>query len=148
MAIDVRAFPPQMQKQILAKLSAEVQTGKQKENKYHNVKDSRGEIRFDSKREAARFDELMMLQQAGVIRNLKLQHDFTLQEAYTTPQGERIRAIRYKADFSYETQKDAEKTRWTLVVEDVKSKPTRTKDYAMKRKMFREKYGFSITEVE
>jgi hypothetical protein len=36
---------------------------------------------------------------------------------------------------------------WVLVVEDVKSKPTRTKEYAIKRKMLKDRFGFDITEV-
>lgn len=56
-------------------------------------------IRFDSKKEAGRFRELQAMLQAGLIRELRLQQDFTLQEAYTTPDGRRIRAIRYCADF-------------------------------------------------
>lgn len=51
-------------------------------------------IRFDSKKEAGRFRELQAMLQAGLIRELRLQQDFTLQEAYTTPDGRRIRAIR------------------------------------------------------
>ena len=57
---------------------------------------------FDSKKEARRYDELMAMLRAGQIRDLKLQPQFTIQEAYTTPEGQRVRAIRYQADFSYE----------------------------------------------
>jgi hypothetical protein len=76
------------------------------EGKYHNQKAVRyvgdNAIRFDSQKEARRFDELVLLQKAGKIRELKLQVDFTLQEAYTLPEtGNRVRAIRYRADFTY-----------------------------------------------
>lgn len=74
--------------------------------KYHNQKDQReteggGKICFDSRKEARRFDELLALLRAGQIRDLKLQPQFTLQEAYTTAEGVRVRAIRYQADFMY-----------------------------------------------
>lgn len=75
--------------------------------KYHNVRTQRtledgGKVDFDSKKEARRYDELMAMLRAGQIRDLKLQPQFTIQEAYTTPEGQRVRAIRYQADFSYE----------------------------------------------
>ena len=95
-------------------------------DRYHNEKTENSGIRFDSKKEAARFDTLRLRMAAGEIRNLKLQQDFTLQEAYTLPNGERVRAIRYRADFCYE-EFNQEK-RWVPVVEDVKSRATRTRE--------------------
>ena len=61
-------------------------------SKYHNRKAARitaaGNIlEFDSQKEARRYDELALLLAAGNIRNLKLQPEFTLQEAYTTLEG-------------------------------------------------------------
>ena len=140
--------------------------------KYHNVKTVRqvgdNVIRFDSQKEARRFDELVLLERAGKIRDLKLQVDFTLQEAYTAPAtGNRVRAIRYKADFTYlERVRDdfgglatpqtpdgasspcaGEPLEWRLVVEDVKSEATRTRVYEIKKKLLMEKFGIAIREV-
>lgn len=70
-------------------------------NKYGNKKAVRNGITFDSQKEAARYDQLMLRLCAGEIRDLKLQPEFTLQEAFTTPLGERVRAIKYRADFSH-----------------------------------------------
>ena len=70
--------------------------------------------------------------------------EFTLQEAYTTPTGERVRAIRYRADFTYYRDTGGN---WEYVVEDVKSKPTRTKTYMMKKKMMADRLGLTITEI-
>lgn len=112
----------------------------QKQAKYRNSEARRGSIRFDSQKEARRYDELMILLQSGVISDLRLQPQFTLQESYITEDGQRIRAIRYTADFSY---RFGEK----LVVEDVKSGPTRTKEYLRNRKLLRAKYGIDIQEV-
>ena len=102
--------------------------------KYGNKKTVRNGITFDSQKEAARYDALMLLLAAGEIKDLKLQPEFTLQEAFTTPQGERVRAVRYRADFSYRRRvKEGADTRWERVVEDVKG--FRTKEYEIKRKL-------------
>ena len=86
------------------------------------------------------YDELMVMLRAGIISDLRLQPQFTLQESYITETGERIRAVRYTADFSY-------KFGGKLVVEDVKSKPTRTKEYLRNRKFMRSKFGIDIQEI-
>ena len=97
MSIDVNRLSPWAQRQIAQKLTQQT-----KENKYHAQRVEReGGLTFDSKKEARRFDELMLMLKAGKISDLKLQPQYTLQEAYTTPEGDRIRAIRYQADFSY-----------------------------------------------
>ena len=111
-----------------------------KDSKYHSTHAERGELRFDSQKEARRYDELMVMLRAGIISDLRLQPQFTLQESYVTETGERIRAIRYTADFSY-------KFGGKLVVEDVKSKPTRTKEYLRNRKFMRSKFGIDIQEI-
>ena len=114
-------------------------------------------LHFDSQKEARRFDTLAARQAAGQIRDLRLQVDFTLQEAFTDTNGKRVRAIRYKADFTY-WERDAEEESkaaaagwpcdsWRYVVEDVKSKATRTAKYAMKKKMLKDRFGQDITEV-
>ena len=109
-----------------------------------------GKVDFDSKKEARRYDELMAMLRAGQIRDLKLQPQFTIQEAYTTPEGQRVRAIRYQADFSYEraTEPDCNgEIHWLRVVEDVKSRATKTRVYEIKKKLLREKLGIEIREV-
>ena len=114
--------------------------GSQGKTKYGSRKDTRGELRFDSQKEARRYDELMTMLRAGIITDLRLQPQFTLQESYVTETGERIRAIRYTADFSY-------RFGGKLVVEDVKSAATRTKEYLRNQKFMRSKYGIEIQEV-
>lgn len=172
MGIDISRLSPQAQAQIARKIAAQARDKAEKQaaaqeerkRKYHNTPTERTgadskKIRFDSKREAARYDELMLMLKAGKIRDLKLQPQFTLQEAYTTPDGNRIRAIIYKADFSYEEQITThfvesrtnyhyDDTSWQFVVEDVKSKATKTRVYGMKKKLLREKFGIDIVEVE
>ena len=53
-------------------------------------------------------------------------------------------AIRYVADFSYEKQSG---DHWELVVEDVKSKATRTVQYKIKRKLMLNKFHIQIQEI-
>ena len=149
MGIDISQLSPQAQRQIAQKLAAQARKStpepRQGKSKYNNTPAERsGEkanLRFDSKREAARYDELMLMLKAGEIEDLRLQREFTLIEAYTTPDGQHIRAERYKADFTY--LRDGQ-----LVVEDVKSKATRTVAYRIKKKQMLEKYGITIAEVE
>ena len=144
MGIDIGQLPPWAQKQILNKLVSQqpLLSSPQKEGKakYHNEKATRDGLKFDSKKEAERFDALMLLLKAGAIQDLRLQRDFTLQESYTLPNGKRVRAIRYRADFTYVQE-------GKLIVEDVKSKATKTREYEIKKKLIREKYGVEIVEV-
>ena len=157
MAINISDLPPKYQQQAVEKYmkqqkrrgpvppAAAVQnTGRVA--KYRNTPTERvtasgAVLRFDSQKEARRYDHLALRQQAGEIHDLRLQVDFTLQEAYTDPEGRRVRAIRYRADFTYR-ERDGR-----LVVEDVKSKPTRTREYLIKRKLMKERRGIDITEV-
>lgn len=113
---------------------------RERRGKFGAIKEDRGKIRFDSKKEARRYDALLVLLAAGAITELKIQPEFTLTEAYTTPDGERVRAWRYRADFSY-------KRDGVLIVEDVKSSATRTRVYINNCKMMREKYGIEVQEV-
>lgn len=117
-------------------------------SKYHSKKAVRGTLTFDSQKEAARYDELLLRLRAGEIRNLKLQPEFTLQEAFTDLDGGKARAIRYRADFAYErrTAPDCNgDVYWLPVVEDVKG--VRTREYLLKRKLMLEKFGIRVSEV-
>ena len=144
---DIARFSPAAQRQILEQLG---QTARKsdKPGKYHSRKctvtlpESSKQITFDSEREARRFGELRMLLRCGQIQDLRLQVNFTLQEGYTTADGERVRPIVYRADFTY---RERTGDGWCPVVEDVKG--VRTKEYNMKRKMMLEKFGVKIREV-
>ena len=172
MAVDVKDLPPAYQVQALRKWEEQERRrkrptlpcpdsgGPEKKTKYHNVPakrvtDSGAILRFDSQKEARRYDELAALERAGTIRELRMQVDFTLQEAYTDGEGRRARAIRYRADFSYKKrpkywtgyESQCPDDGWILVVEDVKSRAPRTKEYIMKRKLMKERFGVEIREV-
>ena len=167
MGVDVKDLPVAYQAQALRKwaeqerkkkplpLPCPADAGPGKPAKYHNKPTERltasgAVLRFDSQKEARRYDELAALERAGKIRELRMQVDFTLQEAYTDGEGRRVRAIRYRADFTYVRVKETigEYTfRDQLVVEDVKSRATRTKEYIMKRKLMKERFNIDIQEV-
>lgn len=85
-------------------------------------------IRFDSKAEASRYSELVMLEKAGVIADLERQPEFVLVPPYTTRAGEKIRGVKYRADFRYLRKSDNR-----MIVEDVKSAGTKTQVYKIKR---------------
>lgn len=124
-------------------------------NKYRNRKITSpdGQV-FDSGREYARYNNLKMLQNAGIITDLKRQVKFVLiptQRAYTTEvykKGKHKGELKlgkviekecaYYADFTY-------KKNGILVVEDTKG--VKTKDYILKRKMMLYFYGIRIREV-
>ena len=113
------------------------------ESKYHSRKTERGGITFDSRREADRWQELILLQRAGKIAGLNRQVKFELIPAQGREwKGDTAeRATYYIADFTY-----IEDGR--LIVEDVKSKATRTPEYRIKRKLMRWVHGIRIREVE
>ena len=122
-----------------------------KNNKYSNIKlNINGEI-YDSKKEAQRHFELMMLQKAGRIKDLKRQVKFELIPAQREPdtigkrggvhKGKVIEnAVNYIADFVYTDCCSGEQ-----VVED--SKGMRTKDYIIKRKLMLYRHGIRILET-
>lgn len=121
-------------------------------SKYYSKKVTIGGRTFDSRKEAARYQELSLLQKAGAISGLELQKRFELipaqYEAYARygKNGQRLKdgrrcvekAVFYVADFTY--YRDG-----VLVVEDTKG--FRTKDYILKRKMLLYFHGIKIHEV-
>lgn len=110
-------------------------------SKYRARKTEIDGIKFDSKKEGRRYEELKLLERAGEIKNLQLQPRFTLQENFKY-QGKTERKITYIADFMYEEKKGQ------VVVEDVKSEITKTPLYRVKRKLFLKKYGDKYAFIE
>lgn len=107
-------------------------------NKYHNKKVETNGIIFASVKEYRRYNELKLLERAGVIKDLELQKKFLLQPSYTNTEGKHIREISYIADFYYiENGKE--------VVEDTKG--YRTDVYKLKKKLFEYKYDLVIKEI-
>ena len=56
-------------------------------------------IRFDSRKEANKYNELKLLKMAGEILDFELQPEFELQPAFRDKRGKLIKPIKYRADF-------------------------------------------------
>jgi hypothetical protein len=161
----INDLPPGMRQQVAVKILANAkgkQVAEQKEAKYHNVKVEADGLTFDSQKEYRRFLVLMEAQKRGAICDLKLQQNFTLIEGFTKPDGERVRPVVYKADFTYRIANFdhppaymlplEDQMYWRnigkgqLVIEDVKTNGTRTRVYINKMKMMADE-GYTIREV-
>ncbi len=105
--------------------------------KYHNRKVVFAGHNFDSQAEANRYQELVLLQRAGKIKELELQPRFLIQEEFTY-QGKKERKIEYVADFMYKEFVDKDCMMVRTVVEDVKG--MKTDVYKLKRKLFLARY--------
>ena len=86
---------------------------------------------FDSKAEANRYRELLLLMQAGEVVEVECQPKFLLQEGFRK-NGKAYRPIYYIADFLI-TYADGRKE-----VEDVKG--VKTEAFRIKQKMFEKRY--------
>lgn len=118
-------------------------------NKYRNTKTIVDGIEFDSRKEAARYKELKLLEAAGEISNLEMQVKFVLIPIQREPDFVGVRGgikkgkviekeCSYLADFVY--IRDGE-----VIVEDTKG--IRTKDYIIKRKLMLYLLGIRIQEI-
>jgi hypothetical protein len=92
-------------------------------------------MRFASKAEAQRYAWLKLAQAAGEIEGLECQPRFPLKV-----EGQLI--CTYVADFRYREVRTGR-----VVVEDVKSAPTRTPVYRLKAKLLAALHGIEIVEV-
>lgn len=106
--------------------------------KYHNHKVTIDGITFDSKKEAVRWKELVLMQKAGQISDLQRQVKIELIPSQRNAAGALERAVNYIADFVY--NKDGQ-----TVYEDTKG--FRTADYIIKRKLCLFLKGITITEL-
>ena len=99
-----------------------------KRSKYFNVRTEVDCIKFASKAEAKRYQELKLMQNAGSIKT------FIMQTPWLLTGG-----IKYVSDFLVFY------TDGTVVVEDVKG--VKTDVYKLKKKLFESYYPFKITEI-
>ena len=156
-------LPPGMRNQVAVHITARVLAEKIGQGLEHP--EAEKHMRFDLEQKSERYQQLMDAVREGIIYSLRLQQNFTLQEAYTTEKGKRIQAIVYQADFTYRVRwpwhsmptscSEDDLIHWAsmasdrgdgaLIIEDVKSKAT-TKGHINKRKMMAAK-GYIIREV-
>ena len=113
-----------------------IKADKDKKRKYRNEKVEYDGRTFDSKWEKERYCELKLLEKVGRIKDLKCQERFVLIE-----KSAEHRETAYVADFTYYENGQ-------LVVEDCKSKITKTATYKIKKKLMFERYGIKIREIE
>ena len=106
--------------------------------KYRSKKTTIDGITFDSKKEAARYQELKLLESSREIEDLQTQVKFVLIPAQRIKGKVVERQCTYKADFVY-------KANGETIVEDTKG--FRTKDYIIKRKLMLQVHGIRIREV-
>jgi len=101
-------------------------------------------IRFDSTREAQRYEDLRILERAGLVADLEIHPRFPIDVfALRGELGTPIRCGVYTADFKYrETDTGA------IVIEDVKSHPTRTTAYRLRKRLIEAIHGITIRELE
>lgn len=103
-------------------------------NKYKAIRTTVDGITFDSKGEARRYQQLLLLQKAGAISNLQHQVVYPVEI-------NGMKVCRYIADFTYV---EGSKT----VVEDFKSPASITPLYRLKKKLIKALYGIDIVETQ
>lgn len=106
-----------------------------KASKYKAQKCEYNGIKFDSKKEMKRYQDLELMLHSGEISDLQLQVPFVLYPLIP----KMFRAISYVADFVY---KDAS---GSVIVED--SKGFRTRDYKIKKRLMYEVHKILIKET-
>lgn len=109
------------------------QDGPKRHSKYGNRQTFVDGLRFDSAKEASRWQELKLLEKAGEIVELERQVRFELRV-------NRQEVCAYVADFTYRPNIGR-----SLIVEDVKGHKTR--EYVIKKKLMKAIHGIEIKET-
>ena len=113
-------------------------------NKYHAQPVTVDGVRFASKKEAARYLELRLMEKTGLIADLERQPVFPLyvMEVWRSQVPIRITTVgRFTADFRYTDLSTGE-----IVVEDTKSDPTKTTAYRLRKRLAECIHGMTVTE--
>lgn len=129
-----------------------------KKQKYNNKKTIVNGISFDSQKEARRYQELVMLEQAGLIKNLERQVKYVLipaqyeiverygKKGQKLKDGQKLleREVAYVADFVYEENGET-------IVEDIKGYRDPSSagfaKFIIKRKMMLYFHNIKIKEI-
>lgn len=124
---------------LSSKEAAKLGIGK-KRSKYGAVKTVVDGLKFDSRKEAQRWSELLLLQKSGAISGLLRQVPYPFYYPVDPRLGPKV--FTYIADFVYDTADGK------VIVEDVKSAMTRKLPlYRLKKKLIEAQWKFEITEV-
>ena len=118
-------------------------------SKYKSRKAAFNGVTFDSVKEARRYQELLLLEKSGAIRDLHRQVEYELIPTQREPDRTGVRgglikgkvieySVKYVADFVYTEN-------GKTIVEDTKG--FRTKDYIIKRKLMLYIHGIRIKEI-
>ena len=103
-------------------------------NKYQNNKTTINGIKFDSKLEAVRYQQLLLLEQAGEIWHLVLQPELQISEGWIDPlTGEKHRSSFYFGDFKYVDVREHK-----VIIEDTKG--IETAEFRLKWKLAQSQY--------
>lgn len=105
-------------------------------SKYHNIKVELDGVRFDSKKEAQRYQELLIMEKANLIVNLTIHPEFKIEM-------NKHKICKYIADFSYLQYNIPNDTKF--IVEDVKG--VKTSVYRLKKKLMLACLGIEIREI-
>jgi len=107
----------------------------EKKTKYGSRKTVMLGVAFDSAAEARRYQELRVMEVAGEITELQMQVKFSLDV-------NGVHICNFFPDFQYHSLRSDQ-----TIVEDVKSKPTMTPVYRLKKKLLKAIHGIDIREV-
>lgn len=120
--------------QVCSQCNRPLTPHKLKQPKYRNQRVQLDGHWFDSKKEAARYGQLLILLKSGHITKLEIHPKYVC-----IVNG--VKVCAYVADFRYVDRQGK------TVVEDVKSPGTKTRRYAIKRKLVKALFGVVIQEV-
>ncbi|EAE5669195.1 DUF1064 domain-containing protein [Listeria monocytogenes] len=108
-------------------------------SKYNAKKVVIDNIKFDSKAEAAYYEQLKLLKMSGEVVSFDLQPEFILQDSFVK-NGKKYHAIKYRADFLVRYKDGHE--------ELIDIKGMLTKEFRIKQKLFELRYMQSIKCVK
>lgn len=119
-------------------------TAMERRQKYNAQPTEVDDLRFDSKVEARRYQQLQIMERAGEISELSIKPLYILQPSFTDAFGKTHRAITYTADFAYMRNGQA-------VTEDVKGgKATQDAAFSIRWKLAIKRYPtikFELVEM-
>jgi hypothetical protein len=121
-------------------LFKEISRQSKRRNKYGARRIEVNGISFQSVKEGKRYKDLLLLELAGVVRDIKLQKTYRLH-------FNGVNICDYRADFCYDERKDD--GQWISVVEDVKGyrKGDAYKRFLTKKKLMKAVYGLDVIET-